>query len=135
MNACTVSSVVFLCAPPVLAFAVHEMLLGVSWYMVGIASILNHHRKNYSLAQRDPGQRVCFVIDHVCIVWAASVNVVRLALTPAPVMLGTYVCLLALTFGATQIARGRPNFEYVAVSVHAIGAITNVGVLWITFCP
>lgn len=135
MNACTVSSVVFLCAPPILAFAVHEMLLGVSWYMVGIASILNHHRKNYSRAQRDPGQRVCFIIDHVCLVWAASVNVVRLAIVPAPIALATYVTLIVLTFCGTQIARGRPHFEWWAVSVHAIGAITNVGVLWITFCP
>ena len=135
MNQNTKTSLLYLCVPPLVAFHQQRFELGCAWYSVGLCSVLNHHRKDYR--SRDRGQHVCFILDHVALVFAMFMNVKTLWSSGLYLFAALYIemCLSALS--AVNLSRRMflirgVRFEPLLSLVHCVGGVTNLLILHIT---
>ena len=135
MNSCTKSSVVFLGLPPLLAFRLNNFALGIPWYLVFVGSLLNHHRKNYTLGNTCKQQKQMFALDHVSLIVGASTNMYVLhdhSLIPEMVLYAwLLVFALVITHANRQAYRAYLGwrFEPIAMFVHLLGACSNIYIL------
>ena len=134
-NLCTVTTIVFIFPSAICAFVFGNFILGSGWYLIGITSMLNHHRKYKEIDH-------LMKLDEICVKAVGCMNLIWLVHFGTWVNVLWYVsacCACVSLFKCNKWFANKllsdtdlhvkQGFGMIHVLIHIIGGVSNIYIL------